>query len=1109
MVKGNIAILVGQADEEYQQGFIHGAMKKAFELGYSVSVFSMYIKYQNTKEREIGDSNIFKLVNYELFDAIIIISDSIQTPGLSNQIEEKLYESFKGPVLTIDSESKYFPSFQTDGYRAAYKLISFMIEKCGLSDIAYLTGRKNHIHSKRRLEAYIDAMKNHGLSVSDDRILYGDFWYTSGVGAAEELLRNRDNIPEAVACANDCMAIGLADELTRKGLRIPEDIKVAGYGSSLEGYEAPKSLTSVAVDSKYYGESAMENILNMLNGQEVKAPKYEPEIFVGESCGYIDPNFSRRISCRSKWMADASDEGYYSIHNTLLQDMLSKDNLDDFLNSVYENIYQLKDIKKFSIMLNDLWLLPEYMCEKEFPDVGYSKHVLNALSFDRDNNDELILGIDKIIDSEKVFPSYDEDNPAGYIFTPLFHENNSLGYAMVSYGNEPRSYDEVYRLWITEVCEGLECLRRIQIIHALKSKISSLESIKFSVAGRGQSDSQKKLSEADIMEINEVDRLIDNNEFKYHFQPIVNATDGSIYSYEALMRSGSEWKISPLQIIKDAGYLGRLGDIEKATFMNVLKIVSDHRSLFEQRKVFINSIPGLSLEADIQKQIEKKLLEFSGCAVVELTEQHELKDAELERIKALYNKLGVGIAVDDYGTGYSNVSNLLRYMPDIVKIDRSLLTEIQSSSQKQHFVRDIIEFCHGNNILALAEGVETLEELKTVIRLGADLIQGYYTARPSEVIIDSIDDKIKQEIVYIHNSLKDGSGEREYIAGRVNRISVSNLIKDNKSTIILGSKNATFRDITLVGTPGLRSKLNIMVLEGYDGRVTLENVYLAHTKGRPCINIGKNCKLNLRLLGNNHLVDGGIRVPESSVLTIEGEGSLSIINETNNSYGIGGDLDSANGIINFYQDGEVRIEAIGQKTVALGSGLGGPITINRGKYDIRVSGDEGVGIGAVSGNVDLSINNCAVTVDISVNRGVCVGSLKNDSDIRVWDSFIECNANGKQVVALGSIEGARSKVDIHDMGASLNLNADKGVGVGCFDGTTDFVVMASAFRFTGKGDQLYVYGGQNTDTNVSFTNSDVNIDVKSQNGGISKAPEENINVTYGRYRVILNDDIVS
>ena len=80
MANKRIALLLGQADEPYQQEFINGVKIRAFELGYDVLIFSMFIKYQNTKEREVGDSNIFNLVNFSMFDAVLVLSDTIQTP---------------------------------------------------------------------------------------------------------------------------------------------------------------------------------------------------------------------------------------------------------------------------------------------------------------------------------------------------------------------------------------------------------------------------------------------------------------------------------------------------------------------------------------------------------------------------------------------------------------------------------------------------------------------------------------------------------------------------------------------------------------------------------------------------------------------------------------------------------------------------------------------------------------------------------------------------------------------------------------------------------------------------------------------------------------------
>lgn len=91
-------------------------------------------------------------------------------------------------------------------------------------------------------------------------------------------------------------------------------------------------------------------------------------------------------------------------------------------------------------------------------------------------------------------------------------------------------------------------------------------------------------------------------------------------------------------------------------------------------------------------------------------------------------------------------------MPRYVKIDRVLINGIYENPQKQHFVKNIIEFAHDNNIITLAEGVENAKELKEAIKYGIDLIQGFYTAKPNRKVLTNIDVNIANEIVQFNKS---------------------------------------------------------------------------------------------------------------------------------------------------------------------------------------------------------------------------------------------------------------------------------------------------------------------------------------------------------------------
>lgn len=242
--------------------------------------------------------------------------------------------------------------------------------------------------------------------------------------------------------------------------------------------------------------------------------------------------------------------------------------------------------------------------------------------------------------------------------------------------------------------------------------------------------------------------LIEKNLFSYHFQPVVNAKNGEIIAYEALMRTDSAINMSPHEILDTAKQYNRLYDIEKATMFNVMEYYSRNREQFGGRKVYINTIPGHFLKDEDVDILVDKYKEYMDNFLFELTEQDSVPDDELYKIKRLCGDAKINpIAIDDYGTGHSNIVNLMRYSPQVIKIDRFLITDIHKNQNKQHFVRSTIEFAKLNEILVLAEGVETSNELHTLIDLGVDFIQGFYTGRPAPVPVPAIAEEIRQEII--------------------------------------------------------------------------------------------------------------------------------------------------------------------------------------------------------------------------------------------------------------------------------------------------------------------------------------------------------------------------
>ncbi len=1099
--RGKIAILVGQADEEYQRRFIEGFLTQTCRADLDVCVFSMYRKYQSTVDRELGESNIFQLVNYDLFEGIVMLKDTIQTTGAAERIEDEIHEKFDGPVIVVEQTSEYFDSVCTDGYTPILELVSHLIEEHHYHDIAFLTGKKWHPHAKQRLEAYKEAMRGHGLEVRPDRIIYGDFWYRSGELCVDQLLSGDAGIPEAIACANDQMAIGVCEALTERGYHIPDDVAVVGFDSTEEGRTSPVPLTSAVVAARQCGIYAADYILAKMEGREIEEFKGKAELVTGPSCGCHDGVLQPLPYTREKWGTDLSMDGYYSINNFMANDLMSQVNLMGFLSTVYTYAYQLGDVKDFHLCLQETWGELDHEEGVHCKNDGYDKKMIHAVCYHGDGADGKVDVAEKF-DTSILLPELGEDEtPGAYFFTPVFYEDECFGYAVIRYFEQIRSYDGIYRQWIEQVSRSMESLRRAAAMHI--TEIKNAEAKKFSrVRAVDQLQGEEKA------DCETVEQILNENLFTYHFQPIVRVSDGEIYSYEALMRSNTERRVSPLGIIKYGGMMGRLGDIEKATFLNVLNLVEVNKETFGGRKVFINSIPGVKLDQATYVEMDQLLTKHHEDIVVELTEEAELIDDELDRLKKYFRDRGIETAVDDYGTGYSNVANLLRYMPDYVKIDRTLLSEIQDRPQKQYFVREIIDFCHDNDIMALAEGVETTEELRMVIHLGADLIQGYYTAKPAPEIIQEIGSSVKNEILAFSKERREGLLRRSYKAGRTVRVPLNTLIKEGYSEIVVGEDNPVCRDVTFTGAPGVATDLHMRIAPNYTGVLTLENVFFSNLKGRPCIDLSEGDDVTLIFRGENMMRRGGIRVPEGAKLTIEGSGDLRIRLDTEEYYGIGNDVRSGNGTIIFHQDGEIHIETSGRDGVCIGSGHGGKIRIERGKYLLEASSDNCVGIGAKYGDVDLKISECAVSTEFSLFGGVCIGSMKGSVRVSIAKSSIKTMIGGTAIVGIGTVEGDSTEIRVESAGLVANCRGDRSTCFGSLQGTTTMETSYTGLRVEAQGKDALILGGLMNDASMSMANSDMLVKIKTEVPIEKVTRKENLSLVEARCQYTINDEAI-
>lgn len=239
-----------------------------------------------------------------------------------------------------------------------------------------------------------------------------------------------------------------------------------------------------------------------------------------------------------------------------------------------------------------------------------------------------------------------------------------------------------------------------------------------------------------VMELSE-NVFNDFEGFRIVVQPIVSTKDKKIVSGEALLRWRFEGKeISPLTFIPILEKNRLILPVGKWVFEQVVRTCKRAISHMSDFRLAFNVSYHQVLDSEflpfIQKTLKKYLLDGRHL-IMELTETHfDESPDKLDRFISNCKELGIEIALDDFGNGYSSLGLLLKYPANVVKLDKSLLNSMTTSEDNIKFISSIVYACHQFGKKVCAEGVETEKEAEIIKGTNCDMMQGYHFYRPLE-----------------------------------------------------------------------------------------------------------------------------------------------------------------------------------------------------------------------------------------------------------------------------------------------------------------------------------------------------------------------------------------
>jgi len=232
-------------------------------------------------------------------------------------------------------------------------------------------------------------------------------------------------------------------------------------------------------------------------------------------------------------------------------------------------------------------------------------------------------------------------------------------------------------------------------------------------------------------------QALEDQQLRMVYQPKVSLRDGGLMRVEALVRWDDPQlgTVEPSHFIPLAEQHGLIDDLTLWGLRSILRQWVDWRDDGLDTSIAFN-ISALSLQhldfPDLVERMCRALEVPTDRLVLELTEGATQPLVKLMDTLTRFRIKGIGLAIDDFGTGYSSLMQLRQLPFSEVKIDQAFVADVHRSRDCRLIIRGITDLAHGLGLIATAEGVETVEQLRAVQELGCDLVQGYLVAPPMD-----------------------------------------------------------------------------------------------------------------------------------------------------------------------------------------------------------------------------------------------------------------------------------------------------------------------------------------------------------------------------------------
>lgn len=474
-MRKKIAVCGNGWNNEFLKIVLTGIRKCAMEYNVDIYMFMNYSYSEGVEYKDIGEANIFRLLDYAKVDGVILLANSFHLPEEFEYLTDKI-KSEKIPAISLEYQLPGIDFMGSDNYSGMFDLCNHIFNVHEVSRIAYVSGPDDNEENIIRKKALEDAMELRGLSLTPDNIICGDWNYVETIKRLPIWLDNQKEFPKAFICANDVMAMATCAVLKDRNIRVPEDCIVTGFDHLGTARRHNPKITTVDRNWQEMGYQGMKHLLDKIEGKDMPGSVLIKSMGIpAKSCGcnYMEEKKDALHMDDNGLYDHLINVVYWGGHLCDISESMVKvtrdEELHEWFNEFLVNEHQHEGDELYICLMDDFF--SSIKEEKPLRRRGFTENMDVVCGIKDGKNFPRI----QKMDTTKLIPGYEsqDEEPRFFLFLPIYDAECSYGY--IVFGNAiPMMYDYTLYNWLRNVKLSLSNVRQNMKLVELNKRLSKL-----------------------------------------------------------------------------------------------------------------------------------------------------------------------------------------------------------------------------------------------------------------------------------------------------------------------------------------------------------------------------------------------------------------------------------------------------------------------------------------------------------------------------------------------------------------------------------------------------------------------------------------------------------